>query len=51
MWPDGRAVAADVSDPGAVRAMFAEIADAYGRLDILVNNAGIGEGSAEELST
>jgi 3-oxoacyl-[acyl-carrier protein] reductase len=48
-WPDGRALAADVSDPDAVRAMFAEIGDAYGRLDVLVNNAGIGEGSAEEL--
>jgi NAD(P)-dependent dehydrogenase (short-subunit alcohol dehydrogenase family) len=40
-WPEGRALAADVSDPDAVRAMFAEIGDAYGRLDVLVNNAGI----------
>jgi 3-oxoacyl-[acyl-carrier protein] reductase len=49
-WPPGRAVAADVSDPDAVRAMFAEVRDAYGRLDVLVNNAGVGEGSPDELS-
>jgi 3-oxoacyl-[acyl-carrier protein] reductase len=47
----GRAVAADVSDVDAVRAMFAEIDEAYGRIDVLVNNAGIGEGSPEELSS
>jgi 3-oxoacyl-[acyl-carrier protein] reductase len=46
---DGTAIAADVGDADAVRAMFAEIGDRYGRLDILVNNAGIGEGSPEEL--
>lgn len=33
-------VAADVSDPVAVRALFDEIETKYGRLDLLVNNAG-----------
>ncbi|MGH9030761.1 MAG: SDR family NAD(P)-dependent oxidoreductase [Acidimicrobiia bacterium] len=47
--PAGHPVAADVADADRVRAMFAEIRDAYGRLDVLVNNAGIGEGSPEEL--
>jgi 3-oxoacyl-[acyl-carrier protein] reductase len=37
----GRAVAADVSDSGAVAAMFAEVEKLTPRLDILVNNAGI----------
>lgn len=35
------AVRADVSDEGAVRAMVAEAAEAFGGLDLLVNNAGI----------
>lgn len=35
------ALEADVSDPEAVRAMFAAIDEAWGGLDILVNNAGI----------
>jgi 3-oxoacyl-[acyl-carrier protein] reductase len=48
--PPGRAAAGDVSDPGQVRAMFAEIRQTEGRLDVLVNNAGIGEGSPEELA-
>jgi 3-oxoacyl-[acyl-carrier protein] reductase len=48
--PAGHPVAADVSDPDAVRAMFAEVRDAHGHLDVLVNNAGIGEGSPEELA-
>jgi 3-oxoacyl-[acyl-carrier protein] reductase len=37
----GRAYQADVSDPGAVDAMFRFIQQEYRRLDILVNNAGI----------
>ena len=32
----------DVSDPAAVRALFARTKDAFGRLDLLFNNAGIG---------
>jgi len=36
-----QALAADVSDSGAVAAMFAEVAKLTPRLDILVNNAGI----------
>lgn len=35
------AIGADVSDPGAVRAMFARIDESWGGLDILVNNAGV----------
>ncbi len=34
-------VAADVSDPGAVRALFNKTAERFGRLDVLFNNAGI----------
>ncbi len=34
-------VAADVADPGAVRAMMQSVAEARGGLDLLVNNAGI----------
>ena len=37
------AIAADVADSAAVRAMFEEIERAFGGLDMLVNNAGIGE--------
>ena len=39
----GRAIAvkADVSDPGAVRAMFDAAERAFGGVDVLVNNAGI----------
>src|SRR3982074_1724450 len=36
------AVAADVADPAAVKALFATVKEAYGRLDLLFNNAGIG---------
>ncbi len=36
------AVAADVTDPGAVRALFAEARRRCGRLDVLFNNAGTG---------
>ena len=39
---DAASYAADVSDSGAVRAMFEEVGRDLGRLDILVNNAGIG---------
>jgi NAD(P)-dependent dehydrogenase (short-subunit alcohol dehydrogenase family) len=34
--------AADVGDPAAVRALFGEIEQRFGRLDVLFNNAGIG---------
>jgi 3-oxoacyl-[acyl-carrier protein] reductase len=37
----GHAVAADVSDPTSVSAMFVEVARLVSRLDILVNNAGV----------
>ena len=35
-------VPADVTDPASVRAAFAEIKRAYGRLDLVFNNAGVG---------
>jgi len=35
-------VAADISEPESVRALFARIGEAFGRLDLLFNNAGIG---------
>jgi NAD(P)-dependent dehydrogenase (short-subunit alcohol dehydrogenase family) len=35
-------VPTDVSDPVAVRALFANTKEAYGRLDVLFNNAGTG---------
>src|SRR5207249_4774736 len=34
-------VPTDVSDPGAVRALFAAARDTFGRLDLLFNNAGV----------
>jgi NAD(P)-dependent dehydrogenase (short-subunit alcohol dehydrogenase family) len=40
------AVAADVSDPAAVRALFSQTEQAFGRLDLLFNNAGVGIPSA-----
>jgi 3-oxoacyl-[acyl-carrier protein] reductase len=42
-WAGGQALAvkADVSDPGAVRQLFAATHDAFGGVDALVNNAGI----------
>lgn len=33
---------ADIADTTKIRAMFAAVDDAFGRLDILVNNAGVG---------
>jgi len=36
------AVPTDVSDPEAVRALFAKTKEAFGRLDLLFNNAGMG---------
>src|SRR3954451_4796362 len=35
-------VATDVSDPTAIKALFAKTKDTFGRLDVLFNNAGIG---------
>ncbi len=36
------AAPADVTDPDAVKSLFARVQDAFGRLDLLFNNAGIG---------
>ena len=35
-------VPTDVADPPSVRALFAQTAEAFGRLDLLFNNAGLG---------
>ena len=35
-------VPADVTDPAAIKALFAKTKEAFGRLDLLFNNAGIG---------
>jgi NAD(P)-dependent dehydrogenase (short-subunit alcohol dehydrogenase family) len=35
-------MAIDVSDPAAVKALFAKTKEAFGRLDLLFNNAGVG---------
>jgi NAD(P)-dependent dehydrogenase (short-subunit alcohol dehydrogenase family) len=35
-------VPTDIADPAGVKALFAAVKDAYGRLDVLFNNAGIG---------
>ena len=39
--PDGLGCAADVADPDAVDAAFAQVVGAFGRIDVLVNNAGV----------
>jgi NAD(P)-dependent dehydrogenase (short-subunit alcohol dehydrogenase family) len=36
------AVPTDVRDPESVRALFAQVAEEYGRVDLLFNNAGVG---------
>jgi NAD(P)-dependent dehydrogenase (short-subunit alcohol dehydrogenase family) len=41
MGVEAAGVACDVSDAGAVRALFSAAAERFGRLDVLVNNAGI----------
>ena len=35
-------VAADMTDPGSIAALFAKVMQTYGRLDVLFNNAGMG---------
>jgi len=40
--PNALPVAADLTDPAAVKALFAATAKAFGRLDVLFNNAGTG---------
>ncbi len=46
------AVPTDVTDPESVRALFAKVREAFGRLDVLFNNAGTGAPAMpmEELS-
>ena len=36
------AVATDIADPAAIKALFAKTKEAFGRLDVLFNNAGVG---------
>src|ERR1700752_1610854 len=38
----GLPVAADMTDPGSIAALFAKVMEVYGRLDVLFNNAGMG---------
>jgi len=42
LGPSMLPVVTDVSDPEAVRALFAKVKDRFGRLDLLFNNAGSG---------
>jgi NAD(P)-dependent dehydrogenase (short-subunit alcohol dehydrogenase family) len=42
---DGIAVPTDVTDPGAVTALFEAARERYGRVDLLFNNAGLGPGA------
>jgi len=46
--PDTRylIVPTDVTDPSAVKALFAKTKDKFGRLDVLFNNAGVGGATA-----
>jgi len=39
---DSLVVAADMTDPGSIAALFAKTLNVFGRLDLLFNNAGIG---------
>src|SRR5690606_1417664 len=39
-------VPTDVTDPSAVKALFAKTKDKFGRLDVLFNNAGVGGATA-----
>jgi 3-oxoacyl-[acyl-carrier protein] reductase len=45
----GVPVKADVSSSAEVKAMFAGVAERFGKLDILVNNAGIAETSGDKI--
>ncbi|MGZ5828031.1 MAG: SDR family oxidoreductase [Xanthobacteraceae bacterium] len=36
------AVPADIADPASIKALFAKVASAFGRLDVLFNTAGVG---------
>jgi len=45
--PSALAVPTDITDPAAVRALFSQTEQAFGRLDLLFNNAGAGIPSAE----
>lgn len=40
-WPSAASVVTDVTDPDAVRSLFAGVVLAHGRVDVLFNNAGI----------